>query len=644
MARKKKRKKGKVKPVIPRRLEKALAEVDGLVNQKHWAEAQELLEELDRRYPKLPEVLSELAYVCFELGDTERYQFACERLLEVDPDDADALLWLADAYLSNSHLALSLQAFRQFHLRWPDHESAEDARETIAILETDLPKLLTQKDMTKDEAFELALQHDQTVSYMEQGRYHLARRTAEKILRHYPEFAPAHNNLGQAHWLEGRYDKAIASTEQVLAFDQENVHALSNLARYWLLKGGVERAQVYAEQLKASTALAADLWYKKAEALSFLGDDEGVLEIFEQAGDMEESFLPPILFHLAGVAAQRLGRAKDARRFWKKALKLNPGLSIAEENLADLRRPVGERHGPWPFSGSVWVSQKVVQELVQFIGSATHRKDDEAITRAARRFLRKYPNIGTVVPLLLDRGDEWGREFAIGLARMAETSDLLEALKDFALGQRGPDQLRLEAAQFLVEEGLLPSGSTRMWVEGEWRELLLLDFEIHGEPEHDFSPRVEKLAVNAMIALRDEDGERAERALKQALALEPETPELQNNLAMAYEMQGRFEEAEALVEQVYERHPDYLFARVGVARLSIRRGEVERARELLDPLLHQSRMHFSEFDAFCAAQVDLHLAEKNKNAARSWFEMWESSDPDNPKLDQFRLRLGILLP
>ena len=62
-------------------------------------------------------------------------------------------------------------------------------------------------------------------------------------------------------------------------------------------------------------------------------------------------------------------------------------------------------------------------------------------------------------------------------------------------------------------------------------------------------------AVNAMIALHDEDGERAERALKQALALEPEAPELQNNLAMAYEMQGRFEEAEMLVEQVHERYP-----------------------------------------------------------------------------------------
>lgn len=87
--------------------------------------------------------------------------------------------------------------------------------------------------------------------------------------------------------------------------------------------------------------------------------------------------------------------------------------------------------------------------------------------RAARRFLRKHPEIIAVVPMLLERGDERGREFALLLARTANTPELLEALKDFALSQHGPDQLRMEAAQVASQAGLLPPGPMRQWLGGE---------------------------------------------------------------------------------------------------------------------------------------------------------------------------------
>jgi predicted Zn-dependent protease len=151
---------------------------------------------------------------------------------------------------------------------------------------------------------------------------------------------------------------------------------------------------------------------------------------------------------------------------------------------------------------------------------------------------------------------------------------------------------------------------------------------------------VTKIARQATLALQEGDWQRARQLINKGLALKPDNLVLLNNLASVYEMQGRSEKAYALVRKIHQSKPDYLFARVSLARLAIRDGELERAHELLEPLLQRRKLHFSEFDNLCGAFVDLYLAEDNRDAARTWFEMWESASPDNPRLATYRLRLG----
>jgi predicted Zn-dependent protease len=157
---------------------------------------------------------------------------------------------------------------------------------------------------------------------------------------------------------------------------------------------------------------------------------------------------------------------------------------------------------------------------------------------------------------------------------------------------------------------------------------------------------VEKLAEQATRVLRESDGRQAEELLNEALALAPNSPGLLNNLAVAYQLQGRAEEAEEMVRQLHARYPNYLFARVSVAQMAIRDGDLERARELLLPLLQRQRLHVSEFENLCAALIDLYLAEDNCQAAQSWLQMWESTEPRNPRAWSYRAHvkgLGGLL-
>lgn len=648
---KRKRKKKKRHPgratrsAPPRQMMERLAEAEQLTKEKRLVEARDLLEDLNRRYPKRIEVLTNLVNVYYDLGDIVRYQHACEQLLQVDRNNSDAALGLAGAYLSNVRPVLALRAFQHFLQRWPDHERAADVRKTVAELESKLPDLFAQLGVSDDETgWQIAAQNEEMQVHLAQGQFRLARQTAEAILKHDPQFAPALNNLSMAHWAEGKLDQALEAAQRVLAFEPANVHALSNVIHFMCVSGRSDEAKPYAEQLRASTELAWDRWLKKAEGLSFVGDDEGVLNVFRQAEQATEEVTSgqssAFLAHLAAVAALRLGREDKAQRYWKQALKHQPGFELARENLADLSHPVSERNAPWPFPTSHWVSPRALKDLPQFFGSAARSGSESRMGNVARRFLQKYPEIVGVIPSLLERGDGEIRQFAILLADVVRTPELLEALKDFALSQHGPDQLRHKAAQIVNEAGLLPSGLVRLWMQGKWRKILLLGFEIYGEPDEKHAPRVQQWAQEAMLALYKEDWSQAERLLDQALAVEPDTPDLLNNRAMAYKLQGRDEEAETILQQIHERNPDYLFARVGLAQRHVERGEFEEAHELLEPLLHRKRLHFSEFDGMCGAFVQLTLAEGNRDVARSWFDIWESVDPENPKLDIFRLQVN----
>jgi tetratricopeptide (TPR) repeat protein len=565
-----------------------------------------------------------------------------QQLLADLPDNPDITLALAGSYLSNVRPALALRMFRHFLDRWPEHPRAGEARETVAALEAHLDELLADLGLSGEDGRAVAVQHEQVQSLLEEGRFAEARRVAQTLLHRRPSFVPALNNLSLVHAAEGSLSQAVANAQRVLALQPGNYHALANLVHFLCLSGRIEEAREWAGRLKALRLEAADLWVKKAEALTYLGDDKGVLEAFEGArpgGGRNSPAEDALLYHLAGVAAMRLGQEARARRYWKQALKLAPGLELARANLDDLRHSPGERHVPWAFGLSNWVPPTTVDDLLARIQRVSGQTGDEAAGRAVRRFLRDHPEVTTLVPVLLDRGDPAGRGLALRLAVAACEPAMMAALRDFALGQRGPDEMRHAAAQAACEAGLFPPGPVRLWLEGKWRDTHLLGFEVHGEPLVQHRPQVQRWADQAREALRADKPEEAEQSLKMALVLEPDAPDLMNNLAVAYMLQGRAAESAQLLRRIHAGHPDYLFGRVSMAQLALRSGDIEQAQTLLEPLLQRRRFHFSEFSAFCQAQMELLLAQGNPTGAGHWLAMWEDVDPDNRHLDPWRNRL-----
>lgn len=623
---------------------RALDEVDRLIREHAWAEAHQLLNSLAADHPNRADVVETQLNLAAAMQDQQGYLNACEHLLELVPAEPELVRGLAHAYLMNGLVVLAYQTFQRFLEECPeaDVEEITEVQELITSIEEGLPALMAELEAEGEEGLEMAALHEQQQAALHRGDMRQVQKLGKRLQRLRPAFLPPINNMSLAYWMEGKVEQAIATAQEVLEKDPENVHALGQLTRYLCQTGQQDEAEQYAARLKAApTERTYRPWLKKAEALSYLGDFAGVLAVV-QAGKSDEreksrDYQEALLYHLGAVAALRLGQEKEGQAYWKKALSLVPGMTLVHHNQAERKKPVGERHDPWPFDLDYWFPEAALTDLREAMQGVSN--PDKLMGRL-RRTLRRHPVMESTLPLLLKRGDPKGREFAVHIAGGVRSPAILDALRDFALSQNGPDDLRMMALQILQEEKLIV-GRQRLWIEGEWKEIDLIGFEVYfeGKEEHSHSPQVEALALDAMDTLHEGDGKKAEALLKEALALEPEAKDLTQNLAMAYQVQGRTEEALALIRALHERDPDYLFARVHLAQEAIQQKRFEEADTLLKPLLALPRLHISEFRALCQVQMALLLARKQVEGASHWLDMWKSTEPDHPQQAHWEQRL-----
>lgn len=633
-------------PPLPDRIQMQLEAIDGLVQRGQLGEACEQLKELAQRYPRRQEILGRLLEAAHEAGDIHLGQHACEKLLRLDPDDPELMLMLASLYLLEPWPALTVQAFEQFVDRWPDDPRTEDVRKSLSAMSEGLQEMLSEIGIEGEGAKELAVQHERIQVHLARGEFSKTLQLGQELLRRKPNFVPAMNNMSQAFFLEGRIEEASKISRQVLDVDPANFHAISNLARYLYLSGQTDEAHQRAEELKSVESPNPDIWVKTAEVLCILKDYQGVLDTFERSAPYRDLMSPhcvALLHHYTAVASMRLGDEKRARRLWKKSLKIDPAFDLARENLEDLKNPVSKRHAPWLAGLSTFFAHADLERLMSVAKVAAEDDDrDTVVGRAIRKMLATRPHITPTLRFLLEQGDPDARQFAVMLASLAKTPELLDALRDFSLGQQGPDDMRIDVTQTLSAEDWLPNGPVRIWLKGEWHETMVMGWEISPEPEeHNHLQAVQELAADACEALHQEDGQLAEQLLRKALELEPDSPDLKNNLAMAMEIQGHGELADKLVREIHDTHPEYLFACCSVARMAATEGRLKEAQEMLNPLLARKQLHTSEFSSLATTQIQILCLEEKFDGAESWLGMWEQVAPDHPELDNWRSRINM---
>src|SRR5258708_6775225 len=398
-------------------LQEQLASALKLLEMKQWDEALDALCELNERYPRRIEVLSALAIAAAGAEEVALTETTCEQILELEPNNQNNVATLASVYILNGRPCLAIRVFRGFFDRRPDDSGSRELREAFNRLGKKTSPLLVELGLDGDDRFELGAMHEEAMLNQERGDIASARRISQALLKRAPAFVPGHNARCEMEFEEGRIQDALLAARKGLESAPDSLLALSSLIRYLVLSGNIQEANSLSERLKAFQGEALMKGFTIARALSFACDDEGVLSVYRETVSRRDdtSLDNPLFRHLAAVAACRMERVAEARRFWKKALKLDPELDLAIDNLDDLKKPAGNCNSAWPFSFDEWAPEAIQDDLVSR-EQALESKNISAAQQAAAACLKRHPAWFGLIPALLDRGAFAGTDFAFIIA------------------------------------------------------------------------------------------------------------------------------------------------------------------------------------------------------------------------------------
>lgn len=622
-----------------------LQEANDLYDDGEYEEVRALLLQKFAQNPRAEsdESLELLADTAVQLRDYPTIAKVYRKLTARVPDEIHFQVNYAAALAQLMLPSLAKAAFEKLQKNWSDDPLTASAGETVRQLEQSIEEIYAKFPWTSEERPALAVLHEEMMYGIAVHDFTHVIQHGEKLLARSPDFPPVYNNLALAYRERGKLAEAIRTCETLLARDSENPHAIVVLGDTLYAQGRRREARAAWSRIGSvpvDKLDRADALTRKMEAHIRLGEYAEALATFED-GD-ERNVFPAqdpqtaIDFHLAAVAASRLGQHRTASQYWTKALRINPNYGVAEENRHDHEQPVGERSGAWLEDRITWIPQ-------DWADAARGQRDEKNFGRKMEEMINKLaarlPELPDLITDALTAGSPATRQLAIMICK-AKIPALRERLRDFALSPYGTDKDRTAAVLWLQEQGVIRDKYVTVWVKGQQQEVKLQSAKINYEGKSDFSPAVVKSHDAAYRAIHEGQFAEAERLYRTSLERNGDHPTLLFNLAQALEFQDKTAEAERIKDDVIQRWPDYFFGRLEQAKRAMEARDYERARQLLIPLGELDEYHITEITNLQLTWAELEIRAGQPEAAKTWIDQVRQLDPDNPNLPMIEERLN----
>ncbi len=626
------RKRRKRKRTPPRRPKPAeLARANALWEEGKAQEAVEILEDLVERYPRDLGCHTLLGSIYGALGNFLEAIHHLEVAAGLSRRDPEVLLLLGAAYWEYALPSHTLLTLREC----PRSELNEEAVKRMQFMMEDSTEkigIVAARHGISPRKMEHAAYFMESGRLAnERGQYTEAVKASKEAARLVRSWATPRNNLALAHFALGQWDEAIATEEEVLEhIDDQNRHALGNLVRFLTASGNTAQARLYLTRLEQAEATDPDDHIKIAEAYATLEEDSEVYATLKRAWE-EEAELNASMLRFLGTAAANLGKDQEALVYWTEALQLDPA-SFRLQNFMDALRQGLRRSAPayrFPyFSGQDMVSEKAFMDFINRLGSL--RTSEEKTAQEMHSFGEKYPYVADVFSDLLWYGDENQQANSIQTLRMLGNERAVAALQAFAQSQVGNEDQRTMALNALLDLGVFSEDEpVKLWLKGQWREVLLRRQLISEEQEWEYSEQVLTLLEKATTAFHKGEEEKAEELYKKALALEPRAKQAYGNLGALYFKQGRHAEAERALEKALEMDPDYVFPRCNLASIRIGQGRFEEAEEILKPIAKLRTLRAQEILFYNRISADLFIAQEEYESAEQCLEIILAMEPED---------------
>ncbi len=461
--------------------------------------ALEMLNEVLVKHPNNVDVLFMSAIISIEVGELQDALDQLELSDRLSPDDPAILGCLASVYLLTNNLAHALMAYRQLR-------SADEAGDIYGTEEREQLKGLEQIFQGEADKYEvMRVKMEQAMLTMERGELaalhnepEIGIQQMQQAVNLLPEWSPARNNLSLYQWSAGQAEKAIETLRPVVdTLDPEDYQALSNLIHHLALAGRTEEARPYLQRLltvfekltprlgqkkdrppEGALDVALPLYYKTADALAAMEDDQRLYELLKRGEELSLAYDTPF-FRLFAAAAWNVGQSEEAQRYWAKmeADEKTP-FDLGIQQAITRPRPPDALPLRIPYYDfNELVPPEVLGQMLPLI-EGTRSFDHEKMLAAYARYKSLYPFLRAELQFFTF--SETGLVSAmLKVLINFGTPEVIQALKDFALGVDGAEEARRITVSALIKmEQLSPDSPIRFWQENPagWQEISLADF------------------------------------------------------------------------------------------------------------------------------------------------------------------------
>ena len=273
--------------IPPREVRNALMEANELIQEGYLDEAEQVLKSEQRHRRNSPELLEALMDLYQRTRDHVHLAETARQLVQLQPNDPEAQLIMAQGYMFCGRVTLALIAYRKFLEKWPGHKYVSKALGAIAVLEPELRNVLQAFDLTESELDLMAL-HERILHRISTSEFDDAIADANELLAVKPMMVSARNNLTLALFQTGQMQEAIQTVRETLELFPDNRFAEASLGRMLFLAGEFEEASEIARHVSDFPADQQDAAAAQAEFLGLMGYDEEILHLVQHGERMTQ--------------------------------------------------------------------------------------------------------------------------------------------------------------------------------------------------------------------------------------------------------------------------------------------------------------------------------------------------------------------
>ena len=270
--------------------------------------------------PGEPMIICQLAIVSTELGEFENSNRLLHLILEeLDQEMVECHYFLANNY---AHMGFFKDAYHHAKLYLqldPDGDFSEDTEDLLDVLTfeaEDMDDDLYQQD-------DLIVKQEQARDLLESGYFPKAIELLKDVVKDYPEYWSAYNNLALAYFYLGKTEKAESILDDVLERNPGNLHALCNRLVFAHYQGQAKNVAGLTEILKKIQPLLSEQQFKLGASFALVGEYElaylWLKKLYKHGFDGDGPF-----YYWLSHSAYYTGNENFAKSIWKKVLELNP--------------------------------------------------------------------------------------------------------------------------------------------------------------------------------------------------------------------------------------------------------------------------------------------------------------------------------